>query len=84
MTKAGNADLLVQTFSAEHEHSYLVDTEYATLLESLIAWVDEGKKPTPQTIAERCKGLESVHQAACQFRPDYQPVSLVQRVAPNR
>ena len=78
---AGTAGLLLQTFSAENQHSYLGETEYVTLLEALLAWIDKGSKPTAQSISQRCKELEASHGATCQFRPGYQVQPLAQRAA---
>jgi pimeloyl-ACP methyl ester carboxylesterase len=80
LEKAGTAGQLVQTFTAEDEHSYLNDTEYAALMVSLLDWLDNGNKPTPQAVAARCKALEPTHGASCQFRPDYQVLPLAERV----
>jgi alpha-beta hydrolase superfamily lysophospholipase len=83
MAAAGNAAHLVQTFTDEHEHSYLADPEYAALMEALLAWVTEGSQPTPQRVAERCKALEAAFGGRCRFMPDYRPAALAQRVTPR-
>ena len=81
LDKAGNSDLLVQTFTDEHVHSYFNDTEYAALLSSLLDWVDHGIKPTPRSVAARCAGLESRFASTCLFLPDYQVLPLAERAA---
>lgn len=83
MTRAGNADKLVQTFTNDREHSYLSDPVYPTLVAALLQWVERGDKPTPAGIAERCKALEAQFGAGCRFLPDYQPAPLSARVAPR-
>jgi len=83
MEKAGTADHLVQTFTADNTHSYLSDATYPTLLATLVDWVRGGAKPTPALIAERCHQFESVFGANCRFRPDYYPPPLSNRVPPR-
>lgn len=81
---AGTADMLVQNFSNEHEHSYLSDTEYVALFDQLLSWIDQGAKPTPQSVAARCDVLKPRYDTdgknGCQLRPDYQPKPLEARV----
>lgn len=84
MEKAGTGDHLVQVFTDESEHSYLDDTEYPALMESLLAWVDRGEKPTPRSIAERCRALEPRYGATCRLLPDYRPAPLDARVTPRQ
>ncbi|MGJ7507622.1 hypothetical protein [Variovorax sp. GT1P44] len=78
--RAGTAELLVQTFSRESEHSYLSDAEYPTLFAALLDWVDNGRKPTPASIAESCKAFDIRFGGGCQFDPGYVPAPLTARV----
>jgi len=81
--RAGTADKLVQNFSDEHEHSYLSDSEYPALMSALLEWVDHGRKPTPQGIAQSCKSYEATYGKPCMLRPDYKPGPLDSRVPPR-
>lgn len=83
MTAAGNGAKLVQTFTDEHEHSYLADPEYVALMQALLAWIGSNERPTPFGIAERCKALEAGFGAGCRFVPDYEPPPLSQRITPR-
>jgi alpha-beta hydrolase superfamily lysophospholipase len=83
MQRAGTADHLVQTFTDEHEHSYLSDAEYPALMEALLAWVQKGEKPTPQQVAERCTALLPRFGGECHFVPGYRPAPLSARVTPR-
>ena len=83
MRSAGSTEHLVQTFTDEHEHSYLSDSEYPALMEALLAWVSKGEKPTPQQVADRCGALLPRFGGACHFVPDYRPAPLDQRVTPR-
>jgi alpha-beta hydrolase superfamily lysophospholipase len=83
MDSAGNGAHLVQTYTDEHEHSYLADAEYVALMQALLAWVTQGDKPTPQTVADRCKALESSFGDGCHFKPDYRPAPLSARITPR-
>ena len=84
MESAGTADHLVQTFTDEAEHSYLSDPEYPALLSALLDWAGGGAKPTPQSVAARCKSLETRFGAGCHFVLDYRPASLDARITPRR
>jgi pimeloyl-ACP methyl ester carboxylesterase len=83
MQKAGNADHLVQAFTDDHEHSYLSDPQYAAAMQALLAWVEHGDKPTPQSLASRCTALETSFGPGCRFVPGYHSAPLSQRV-PSR
>lgn len=81
MEAAGSADRLVKTYTEDREHSYLSHPVYPALAEALLAWVEQGRKPTPQGIAQRCAELQATYGPGCRFRPDYQPAPLDTRVA---
>ncbi|MRD46386.1 hypothetical protein [Caenimonas koreensis] len=83
MQKAGTADHLVQTFTADNTHSYLSDAAYPTLLAALSAWTRGAPKPTPAQIAQQCLPFEPVYGKGCRFKPDYQPPPLASRVPPR-
>jgi ATPase subunit of ABC transporter with duplicated ATPase domains len=51
VAKAGASDLLVQSFTDEHEHSKLATPEYAALLRAMSAWIERGEKPSPASLA---------------------------------
>lgn len=79
LARAGRADRLVQVFTRDHEHSYLSDAAYATLLQSLKAWAQRREKPTPAGIAAACPALEA-RFPGCRFEPDYRPAPLETRI----
>jgi hypothetical protein len=80
MTAAGNADHLVQTFTRNGSHSYISDVTYVALMESLLAWLDTGIKPSPTSVSQRCTALQSRFGNGCSFDTGYSPPSLVSRV----
>ena len=81
---AGTGGQLVQSFSAEREHSYLSDSEYPALFTALLDWIDKGEKPTPQSLAQRCASLAPRYDTdgknGCHIKPDWQPPALESRV----
>jgi pimeloyl-ACP methyl ester carboxylesterase len=83
VSRAGHADTLVQAFTTDHEHSYLSDVQYVAAVQALLAWVERGDKPTPQTLAATCARLEPTWGAGCAFRPGYTPAPLDTRVVPR-
>jgi hypothetical protein len=84
---AGTGGNLVQSFSAEREHSYLSDSEYPALFAALLDWIDKGEKPTPEGLAQRCKALmpryDTDGKNGCHIQPAWQPPTLESRV-PHR
>lgn len=84
---AGTGDRLVQSFSAEREHSYLSDPEYPALFDALVDWIDRGDEPTPAGLAQRCAALrprfDSDGRNGCHLRPQWQPPPLESRVPPR-
>lgn len=80
MTAAGRGDALVQTYTGDRDHSYLSDPTYAALMEALTAWVEQGRKPTPQGIAAGCEKAKERLGSTCRFEPGYQPKALETRV----
>ena len=78
--KAGTAGLLVQTFTDEHDHSYLADAEYVALVGAVLEWAATGENPTPGSLAARCAALEARFGAGCHFVPGYRPAPLDTRV----
>jgi len=83
VARAGRLDRLVQTFSREHEHSYLSSPEYAALLQALVRWVDTGEKPSPRSIAALCEADAKRLDGGCHFDVDYQPRPLSERQYPR-
>lgn len=81
MQAAGAGDRLVQVFADEHEHSYLNDPLYPTLLEALLKWSDGGPKPTPVGVAARCAEMQATYGAGCKVLPGFLPPALDSRVA---
>jgi pimeloyl-ACP methyl ester carboxylesterase len=83
MDAAGNGTRLVQTFVNSSEHSYLGEAIYPPLFEALLAWVNQGTKPTPAGIAQRCLALRPAQAAECRFQTDFTPRPLATRIAPR-
>ncbi|WP_284619174.1 alpha/beta hydrolase [Aquabacterium humicola] len=84
MAAAGRGDALVQTFTDDHEHSYLSDATYVALLDALVRWVETGAKPTPQQVSDGCRRAQAAFPSSCRFVPDYRPSPLDTRVTPRR
>ena len=80
MQAAGNGERLVQTFVDSREHSYLGDAIYPPLFEALLNWVEQGRKPTPAGIAERCRTMPGAKVSECRFVPDYVVKPLASRI----
>ncbi|MFZ9372634.1 MAG: alpha/beta fold hydrolase [Limnohabitans sp.] len=83
MVAAGNGSRLVQVYVHSSDHSYWGDAMYPPLFEALLRWVQAGEKPTPDSIAERCRAQRAAASQECLFRPDYTPRPLASRIAPR-
>lgn len=70
---AGRADLLVQTYTDETEHSALSAPEYVAVFQSLMQWLDEGEKPTAASIDSLCRIADVRYGSGCKFDLGFQP-----------
>lgn len=83
MEAAGSNSRLVQTFVDSNQHSYWGDAMYPPLFEALLNWIDKGEKPTPTSIATRCRALSAAMPTDCRFVPDYAVKPLASRIPPR-
>ena len=83
VTKAGKSDLLVQSFTDENEHSKLATPEYAALFRAMGAWIEQGAKPSPASLAAGCAKAVETYGEACHFKVDYRPAPLSSRSYPR-
>ena len=74
---------LVQTFTDEHEHSELSDSEYATSIAALDTWVRKGRKPTPESVAAACGVFDETYGTGCLYDPGFRPAPYASRVEPR-
>ena len=82
VAKAGRSKNLVQLYTNDKEHSYLSDAQYVAAMNALLTWVESGKKPTPQDVAQKCSTLDVKWnpQGDCRILPEYKPAPLSARV----
>ena len=80
---AGASGLLVQSFTDEREHSKLATPQYVTLLRAMMEWIEQGKRPSPASLAAACERIAPAYQEACHFNPGYTPRPLDTRVYPR-
>ncbi|MFF0679765.1 DUF6351 family protein [Streptomyces tendae] len=80
---AGRDQNLVQTFTREHEHSSLSDSEYATSISALDSWVRTGRRPSPRSIAASCSAFDARYAEGCLYDPGFRPAPYAARVRPR-
>ncbi len=82
VAKAGHSGNMVQLYTNDKEHSYLSDAQYVAAMNALLAWVDGGKKPTPNDVEKQCKALDSKWDPSheCRIVPEFNPLPLSTRV----
>ncbi|MEV6103976.1 hypothetical protein AB0M28_04550 [Streptomyces sp. NPDC051940] len=78
---AGRDRHLVQTFTDEHEHSALSDSEYAASIAALDAWVRGGRRPTAASVAARCPAYDRGYGTGCFYDTGFAPAPYASRVA---
>ncbi len=83
MQAAGHGARLVQAYVDSREHSYWGDAMYPPLFDSLLRWVEQGQKPSAQSIADRCAAMRPSAPQDCRFRPEYTPRPLASRIPPR-
>lgn len=84
LERAGASAFLVQVFTTEKEHRDLSTPEYRAALDSLVRWIDEGRRPTPADVAARCRGLLAAHDGeSCRIDAAYRPQAWNARVYPR-
>lgn len=72
---AGRGDLLVQTFTDEAEHSRLSTPQYVALFQAMSAWLEEDRRPTPESVAALCEAAAPRYPGqVCRFDVDFVPV----------
>lgn len=84
MRRAGSADHLVQGYTEDTEHSYLSDALYPALMQELLAWVQQGRKPTQGSVAEACAAAQATWGPGCRMVVGFEPLPLDARVAPRQ
>ncbi|MDQ6680261.1 MAG: hypothetical protein M3Y67_04765 [Pseudomonadota bacterium] len=82
MREAGTDGNLVQLFTDDHDHSYLSDAAYVAAMRALLRWLENGERPTPQSVAAACPEVAAAFDPArgCRFMPQYRPAPLASRV----
>jgi hypothetical protein len=70
---AGDDDRLVQAYTDEPDHTAQSAPELAASFDALLAWVEKGVKPTPQSIAARCNELRATFEGPCRYHPEFTP-----------
>ena len=69
---------MVQLYTDDQEHNYLSDAQYIAMMNALLTWIDEGKKPTVDEVSKICRKLDEKWepQSNCHFAPEFKPNSL--------
>jgi hypothetical protein len=84
MRAAGAGERLVQVFTEDSEHSYLSDPVYPAAMQQLLAWVEQGHKPTQQSVADACQAAQARFGPGCRMVVGFEPLPLDARVAPRQ
>jgi hypothetical protein len=78
---AGNGERLVQAFTDERAHTSQSAPELAASIDALMQWIEQGTKPSPQSIAASCQRLRVTHDGPCRYHPEFTPKGYETRYA---
>ena len=78
---AGNGERLVQAFTDERAHTSQSAPELAAGIDSLMQWIEQGTKPSPQSIAASCQRLRVTNDGPCRYHPEFTPKAYDTRYA---
>jgi hypothetical protein len=78
---AGNGERLVQAFTDERAHTSQSAPELAASIDTLLQWIEQGTKPSPQSIAASCQRLRVTNDGPCRYHPEFTPKAYDTRYA---
>jgi molybdenum cofactor biosynthesis enzyme MoaA len=78
---AGNGERLVQAFTDERAHTSQSAPELAAGIDALMQWIEQGTKPSPQSIAASCQRLRVTNDGPCRYHPEFTPKAYDTRYA---
>ncbi len=78
---AGNGERLVQAFTDERAHTLQSAPELAAGIDALMQWIEQGTKPSPQSIAASCQRLRVTNDGPCRYHPEFTPKGYETRYA---
>jgi alpha-beta hydrolase superfamily lysophospholipase len=78
---AGNGERLVQAYTDERGHTQQSKPELAASLDALMQWIEQGTKPSPQSIASTCQRLRVDIDGPCRWHPEFMPKAYETRYA---
>jgi hypothetical protein len=81
VAKAGNADKLLQVYTTGREHSKLADPQYAALFDTLLGWIESGRRPDVTRVVAACEKHAARYEGGCHIDAAYQPQPFHSRVA---
>ncbi len=68
-----SSERLVQAYTDESEHTAQSAAEIAAALDELTRWIETKARPTPQSVAARCKVLIGSLGGPCRYHPEFGP-----------
>jgi hypothetical protein len=78
---AGNGERLVQAYTDERAHTQQSGPELAASIDALMQWIEQGTKPSPQSIAAGCQRLRVTLDGPCSYHPEFVPKAYETRYA---
>jgi len=68
-----SSDRLVQAYTDENEHTAQSGPEIAAALNSLMQWIETGRRPSPQSVSVACANLRASLAGPCRYHPEFEP-----------
>jgi hypothetical protein len=78
---AGKGERLVQAYTDERAHTSQSAPELTAGLDALMQWIEQGAKPSPQSISASCQRLRVTHDGPCRYHPEFTPKAYDTRYA---
>jgi pimeloyl-ACP methyl ester carboxylesterase len=69
----GSSARLVQAYTDEAEHTGQSAPEIGAALDGLMAWIEKGTKPSPQSVSAACKQLTAALSGPCRYHSEFEP-----------
>ena len=80
MDRAGTVDRLFQAYTTQGAHCQFTQPESLGMVSVLMDWIENGTRPTTQSLAAACDRYRVQLGGACRFNPSYQPAALTTRM----
>ena len=80
LQEAGTRSLLFQTYINANGHCQFTSSEALTAFDTLLNWVQAGKRPHKKEVVNRCEEIQPLFGDSCNFNTRFRPAEFDTRV----